>query len=142
VINAALTKSTLAQSSLSHVACLLKISILWAVPVALDTYAARHAMSSASGMCGVLPGDMRTQVGETEEGLRAETKRLEVKLAKGDTMRAEQHARIVQLEAIVASVKVRRCLGAVRRCRIAGAARLFLPSSRRSPPDALRNART
>ena len=47
------------------------------------------------------------QMGDSEEGLRAETKRLEVKLAKGDTMRAEQHARIVQLEAIVASVKVR-----------------------------------
>ncbi len=46
-------------------------------------------------------------MGESEEGLHAETKRLELKLAKGDAMRAEQHARIVQLEAIVASVKVR-----------------------------------
>ena len=50
---------------------------------------------------------MRMQVGENEEGLRAENKRLELKIAKGDAMRAEQHARIVQLEAIVASVKVR-----------------------------------
>ncbi len=135
MINAALTKSTLAQSSLSHVACLLKISILWAVPVALDTYAARHAMSSASGMCGVLPGDMRTQVGETEEGLRAETKRLEVKLAKGDTMRAEQHARIVQLEAIVASVKARKCLDAACRCHGSSIQAAFVPQKpvRRTP---------
>ena len=52
-------------------------------------------------------GDRCAQVGDSEEGLRAETQRLELKLAKGDAMRAEQHARIVQLEAVVASVKVR-----------------------------------
>ena len=72
-------------------------------------------------------------MGESEEGLRAENKRLDQKLAKSDAMHAEQHARIVQLEAIVASVKVRdrAQLPSMATCRLQAVACRLKVSDRR-----------